>query len=254
MSSNNESSDCQCSDNNFSNLSLNHGGSGGIGDGGGGAGVGGGGGGQLFASGGDGTCSINSGGIFIDTTSDGNNINSCNCSTDNADNLAGNQGGAGGSSGGQAGESIGNGGANVSATPGGIGIGTLQGAGIYLDANCNTVNGCDCIGNVNWGIQLSNTGDQSAANNLIMSCSVNGATGCTGPSNLGGIGSYATGINTVDNNLVRYCLTGYMAQADNIEVYEQNCAFFNTTEYVDVTPTGLWGNPTGVPGVNIQHP
>ena len=260
LSSNNESSDCQCSDNNFSNLSLNHGGSGGT-YGGGGAGVGGGGGGQFDNIGGEGTCFTNGGGIFVDTTSNNNSINSCDCATDNIDSLAGNQGGAGGSSGGHPGDAIGNGGASSSSlspeTPGGIGIGTLQGAGIYLDANCNVVNGCDLMGNINWGVQVGNTGNAGLENNLVMDCVVNGSTGCqTGSTGSNGIVSYIQGSNLTNvfkNNMVSWCTIGYQGETTNSNIFTQNNSANNTTPYSGVPYVQTFPSATAIVGGNIQQ-
>jgi parallel beta-helix repeat protein len=251
---------CTCSDNNTGNLASNTGGNcydDGVFVGGGGAGVGGGGGGGGGVGGGgggNGTCYTQGGGIFIDTASTRNDINSCECTTNNTDNLYKNTGGTGFNPG----EQVGDGGAGDSGA-GGIGICYTDGAGIFLgSASCNVVNGCDMVENYTCGIQLGSpfdAGDNTLAENLVMDCSVKGSLDCVQSTSLDGIVSYATtGTNVFENNVVRYCNRGFVQTAAAVDTFLRNTAYKNGTPYANISNVVAFTNPPVTAADNIIIP
>jgi len=248
---NNTFTSCACTDNNTGNLSFNTGGNGSA-SGGGGAGVGGGGGGN--GNGGLGTCYTQGGGVYIDTDSNRNDINSCECTTNNTDNLYTNTGGTGLNPG----EQVGDGGAGTGGT-GGIGTCYTDGAGIFLGgASCNVINGCDMVANYTCGIQLGSpfdTGDNTLAENLVMDCSVKGSADCVQSTSLDGIVSYATtGTNVFENNVVRYCNRGFVQTAAAVDTFLRNTAYKNGTQYANISNVASLGTSPSAAGTNITIP
>ena len=224
---NNSVEGCQCSSNNMSNLCTNTGGAG-AGDAGGGAG--GGGGGSGIVAGGSGSAIISGGGIYVQNNAMG--INGCECNANSTGNLLNNS--------------------NISGTA------YTAGAGIYLDAaSSNVVNDCDMTVNWTCGIIVGKYNNYTLADNLISNCFVDGSTGTTQSTILNGIVSYAqTTTNYFENNTVKNCLQGFVAQTGNSEIYSRNTAYNNGTQYTNVTtlPVVNTSATSGNPACNLAIP
>jgi hypothetical protein len=280
---------CLCVNNNMDNLCSNTGGAGGSGsgnNGGAGADVGGGGA-SNSAAGGNGLCYTEGGGIYINGND--SSVNGVEANNNNTGNLCsnvvhgvGNGGSVGAHSGGVGtcytvggGIYLFNNGNSIdscigisnnidnllSNAPSAGGTPYTDGAGIYLGpASCNIVNACDLTANVTCGIQLGSpitASYNTLAENMVINCGVNGTTDCTPSTVLNGIVSYATTYtNIIENNFVKDCLVGYIAQSGTVDKFMQNTAYKNIpTQYSStITNTVSISGISTKPGVNVTIP
>ena len=181
------------------------------------------------SAGATGTCSIAGAGIYIDIASGNNNIENCECNTNNIGNMCSNIGGIGGYSPTAArggGAAVGGGGGAFFGN-GGTGICLITGGGITINsATNNSITSCVCnnnnLGNLDYDIGgtsvagLGNGGGGGAA--------VGGGGGDNaGGANTGGIGTVTLigggiFVNNAQNNTINSCT----CSTNNINNFDYN--------------------------------
>ena len=230
---NNSISASSCIGNVTSNLCSNQGSAT---EGSGSAGVGGGGGGgyDSLTAGGAGLISLYGGGIYITRAGTVNNIQNCQCSSNNTGNLCGNSGGTAFKNGG-GGAGTGGSGAGVSSNCfGGTGTVFITGGGIYIAGTSNSIVTCVLSGN---NVGNFNSGVGGGSRNGGGGAGVGGGGGSNDGSCAGGSCSCSVnggGINVAGaNNYLENC----QCNSNNTDNFDTN-----TVE------SGSTGNGAGVGG------